>query len=475
MQTFLGAIFCAVMLAVILILRVWRKKSVAKIYDDMKEKENSYTLIVGSYDWGPAVDKIILNPKLQTFETDSAKSDFTEDDFAPKNFTVKIRTEIFDYASGKIREIEGNAKVKSAWASDIDGNPDSDSEAKHDPTHDDQPVGMPETPHITLALEVHPENQLLSPFIYDSESGHNVWKKKFIFEISHPKFEGTITECNDWYSPDADLFTDMKSTGELKAASFSPEIKDGKKRPLIVWLNGAWEGGRDVNIALLGNKVTALAKNPIQSYFDGAFVLCIQTPTFWMQHGDVPYDILKEDCTDKSSRYTKSCKHVIDKFLHDTPMADKKRIYIGGCSNGGYMTVNMILSYPDFFAAAFPVCEAYNDGWLSDSDIRTLDKVPTWFVHAKNDATVPPEKHVIPTTQRLLSARTGYILHWSFFPDVRDTSGKFTDDKGAAYEYNGHMVWVYLFNDQCSSESGENLWAWISRQSRICEDSGEDL
>ena len=457
------------MLAIILILRIWRKKSIAKVYEDMKEKENSYTLIIGSYDWGPAVDKIILNPKLLNPNAESNENDFTEADFAPEKFTVKIKSEVFDYASGKKVEMEGNAKVLAAWLSDIDGEKLTDDE---NPTESDvESTEAPETPHISLELEVHPTNQLLSPFIYDPESEHNIWKKKFTFEISHPKFAEPITECNDWYSPDADLFTEMKSTGELTAASFTPEITDGKKRPLIVWLNGAWEGGKDINIALLGNKVIALAKNPIQSYFEGAYVLCIQTPTFWMQNGNTPYDITHDECKDKTSRYTKSCKQVIDTFIKHTPMVDTKRIYIGGCSNGGYMTVNMLLSYPDFFAAAYPVCEAYNDEWLSDSDIRTLDKVPTWFVHAKNDTTVPPEKHVIPTTQRLLAARTGYILHWSFFPNVKDTSGKFTDDKGAAYEYNGHMVWVHLFNDQCSSESGESLWAWISRQSRLDEEN----
>lgn len=465
MQTFLGAIFCAVMLAVIVILRIWRKKSIAKVYEDMKEKENSYTLIIGSYDWGPAVDKIILNPKLLNQNADSNENAFTESDFAPEKFTVKIKSEVFDYASGKKVEAEGNAKVLTAWLSDIDGEKLSDEESAE----------APETPHISLELEVHPTNQLLSPFIYDPETEHNIWKKKFNFEISHPKFAAPITECSDWFSPDADLFTDMKSTGELSAAYFTPEIEEsriqeGKKYPLIVWLNGAWEGGSDTNIALLGNKVTALAREPIQSYFEGAYVLCIQTPTFWMQHGTKPYDILSDDCADKKSKYTKSCKHVIDTFLHQTPLVDKSRIYIGGCSNGGYMTMNMLLSYPDFFAAAFPVCEAYNDGWLSDSDIKTLDKIPTWFVQAKNDTTVDPEKHVVPTTRRLMEARTGYVLHLNLFNDVKDPSGRFTDDKGMPYEYNGHMSWVYLFNDQCCSESGESLWAWISRQSRLNEE-----
>lgn len=35
----------------------------------------------------------------------------------------------------------------------------------------------------------------------------------------------------------------------------------------IFWIHGQGEGGTDVDIAILGNKVTSLAKDPIQSYF----------------------------------------------------------------------------------------------------------------------------------------------------------------------------------------------------------------
>lgn len=48
----------------------------------------------------------------------------------------------------------------------------------------------------------------------------------------------------------------------------------------------------DIDIALLGNKVTALASSKIHSYFTtkngstGIYVLAIQTPTLWMDAGN---------------------------------------------------------------------------------------------------------------------------------------------------------------------------------------------
>ena len=50
------------------------------------------------------------------------------------------------------------------------------------------------------------------------------------------------------------------------------------------------EGGTDPDIALLGNDVTALGEEEIQSHFikgkqKGAYVLAAQTPTYWMNSG----------------------------------------------------------------------------------------------------------------------------------------------------------------------------------------------
>ena len=56
---------------------------------------------------------------------------------------------------------------------------------------------------------------------------------------------------------------------------------------MIVWLHGGGEGGTDIEIALLGSKVTALTDENIQQNFedesrDGAYVLAVQCPTMWM-------------------------------------------------------------------------------------------------------------------------------------------------------------------------------------------------
>ncbi|MTE25089.1 prolyl oligopeptidase family serine peptidase, partial [Microbacterium sp. ZXX196] len=80
------------------------------------------------------------------------------------------------------------------------------------------------------------------------------------------------------------------------------------------------------------------------------------------------------------------------------------RILICGDSNGGYMTMLMIRDNPDYFAAAFPTCEALNDTLITDEEILSMKELPIWFISAKTDTTVPVSEYVVPTYNRLIEA-----------------------------------------------------------------------
>ncbi|MBR4005147.1 MAG: prolyl oligopeptidase family serine peptidase [Treponema sp.] len=451
LQIILSVGFCVLMLGVMVAVRIWQKKSIKKIYEDLKEKDYSYTLLIKGCDWGPAVDRMILAPGNHFDE-------FKPEDFDPKKFSVTVSTERY-LENGKLDYFTKQVEVTDACPCDIDGNPlEGFDEAEEE--GDDEPGGL-NGGHILLTLKYGPKMGEINPFAYNFKTQQNNWKDKFDFTVEHPKLPEPIKVCSDWYCKEAQQFDDIKTGNELTATSWCPP-SDGKKHPLIVWLHGAGEGGTDPMIALLGNKVTALVEPEIQSYFDGAYVLCPQNPTVWMQQGNTPYDILQQDSPNHVSKYTHSCKKVIDSFISKHDDIDRNRIYIGGCSNGGYMTINMLLNYPNFFAAAFPVCEAYSDSWLGDNDIKALGKVPLWFVAAKNDVTVDPEKHMIPTVRRCLELNGGSNVRMSLFDDVHNSFG----------EYFGHWSWIYLFNNECVSEDEEVLWEWISEK-ELMEDSSK--
>lgn len=315
----------------------------------------------------------------------------------------------------------------------------------------------PEGEYLALGLE-----KAMGRGLGLSKAG-SIWKEDYTVKVAlkkgkvlkSGKQKFTAIECEtekalrDFVS-EADYFSKGDFTGKMTGkpgevtltyASYEPwSLKgDGKANPLIIWLHGGGEGGVDVSITLLGNEVVSLIRPQIQSHFtteggaDGAYVLSIQCPTMWMNtskgfgHGDYP------------SLYADVLKSCIDDFVDRHPDVDRNRIYLGGCSNGGYMTMHMLIRNPRFFAAAYPTCEAYTDKYISDTEIKALAEENIWIVQSYDDTTVDPKVHCIPTFQRMVKAG-GKNVWMSMFESVVGM-----DNPGM--KLFGHFSWCYLFND----------------------------
>ncbi len=253
---------------------------------------------------------------------------------------------------------------------------------------------------------------------------------------------------------------------------FRPAIKIPDKVPLVIWLHGAGEGGTDPTIAYTGNKVVALSGPDIQRKLGGAaYVIAPQAPTMWMDAGLDRSD--PNFMNTGKSKYSDALMACITEFIDSHPDIDRSRIYLGGCSNGGFMTMRMIIDHPDFFAAAYPVCEALWDNTISDEDIEKIKDIPIWFVHSANDGTVAPDRTILPTYKRLKAAG-GKNIHATLFDRVIDQSGLFKDEQGRPYEYFGHFSWVHVYNDFCIYDMDGtrvfqdgmpvSLWQWMALQ-----------
>ena len=273
--------------------------------------------------------------------------------------------------------------------------------------------------------------------------------------------------------PDQKGWINDRSSGEkeesLNYGYFIPQVRNAGKRPLIVWLHGAGEGGQDPTIAYISNKVVALAGEKIQGYFGGAYILVPQTKTFWMNDGSGEYH------AEGKTIYGKALKACVDEFIEKNPGVDRDRVYLGGDSNGGFMTMRMVVDYPGFFAAAFPVCEALYDNVISDEDIQRLKDLPIWFTHAKNDPVVDPAATAEATYKRLIAAgaQNAHLTLWDKIEDIR---GAFDPVDGKPFEYIGHFAWIPVFNDDCRLDyDGKSVTAqgrevglleWLALQSR---------
>ena len=394
-----------------------------------------YTTVVSGEDWGPAAVKLIVNTGKP-----AAPEAVTKD-----AFTVSVHTQDFDWTQMVTTTADKKREVLNAYTSDTEGNKTGKQSA-----------------YIALELPVGPADSLSSPFFYDVKSGFNNWKVPYDFKIKSDLLTKPAVKCAGRICPSADTFSIASSTTEnitLMYAWYKPAAEG--KHPLIIWLHGAGEGGKDPYILLLGNKVTALAGDKIQNIFGGAYVLAPQSPLVWMTQGGTPYDLTSDKHV---SMYSGAVEALIHSFVAIHPDIDTDRIYIGGCSNGGYMTVNIVLRNPGYFAAAFPICEAYPDAYLSDSDIALLAKEHLWFTAAATDTVVKPADYILPTVDRIRKAG-GKDIHESYFDSVLDTNGKYKKDDGTPYEYMGHWSWLYVLNNQCT-DNGVTIMEWLASNSK---------
>jgi predicted peptidase len=67
--------------------------------------------------------------------------------------------------------------------------------------------------------------------------------------------------------------------------------------------------------------------------------------------------------------------------LAEHKIADRKRIYIGGTSLGAFGAYDLVIHYPDYFAAFFPLCGQANVELYP----KVAANVPIWIFHGAID------------------------------------------------------------------------------------------
>lgn len=403
-------------------------------------------IVVRGFEWGPGVNKVVL-------ELD------TEVDRVLVNDRTAVTTSHYDRT------------VTAAYLSDSLGYETKGSSR-----------------YVTFALETN-FDCTGSPFEVDMETELNVWADDYYVDLTttvvkdDTHFDVKLyADCiENRICPELSRFTDPETftgeyenplTGEMDTltltyAAYEPDSLDSwEQNPLIIWLHGLGEGGTDIEKTILGNEASALTESEIQSHFTageqtGAYVLIVQTPTYWLDAGDNTYHR-----GDLPSRYTEILMDTIQAYVDSNPDVDPDRIYIGGASNGGFMTLEMLINYPDYFAAGFPCCPAYayniyakdfqgnyrtffmneyiKTDWVyfTEEKVNALLKTPVWFLQAIDDTIVPAFDYTMPVYRALLKAGADNAWCSLYFGTVGTES--------ADTQYLGHWVWIYLLNDQVS-------------------------
>lgn len=186
----------------------------------------------------------------------------------------------------------------------------------------------------------------------------------------------------------------------------------GKAWPLVVFLHGRGERGRD-----------------------GLVQTEVGLPSAIRRHAErFPCLVLMPQCPD--DRHWDGARDIVETAfaltLH-TYNVDPRRIYLTGLSMGGYATWHYGAAKPDVFAALMPVC-----GGGDPADAEALATLPVWAFHGADDAVVPVEE-----SRRMVEA-------------VRAAGG---DIQYTEYPDTGHDSWTRAYNDP-------DAIRWLLRQRR---------
>lgn len=163
-------------------------------------------------------------------------------------------------------------------------------------------------------------------------------------------------------------------------------FQSGKKYPLVVFLHGAGERGNDNEAQLNWGADLFLDPSNLLNY--PAIVVFPQCPKTdkWAEYtknskDSTGYDY-KEDAPIRKPLQLVSA--FIDTLINSGAV-DKRRVYIGGLSMGGFGTLELLWRKPKTFAAAFPICGAGNPARVKDYRA----KLPIWLFHGDKDAVIP--------------------------------------------------------------------------------------
>lgn len=216
---------------------------------------------------------------------------------------------------------------------------------------------------------------------------------------------------------------------------FSPvKEKDSTIYPLVIWLHGMGDGeyeGKQV----AASDIVSWTNDDFQSRFKdsgGAFIFAPRSveeqKLYW--NDELVYPL----------------RAAIDSFIEkNKENIDIERIYVGGYSMGGKMTLKMAVAYPDMFAAIFPICPAWIPG---DEAVELLKDTPIWLTSGALDPLVNYYTYVMPTWDRICKFSNNpencrlSTLTMTLFPDGKPTS-------------SSHWSWYSVNNDMFSAKNAD--------------------
>lgn len=189
-------------------------------------------------------------------------------------------------------------------------------------------------------------------------------------------------------------------------------VKRNCSYPLVLFLHGAGERGSDNEKQLTHGTTIFLEPENAKRY--PCFVVAPQCPEGkrWVE---APWNETIHHMPEKASESISLVKDLLDYLMEKYPV-DPHRIYITGLSMGGFGTWDLLMRWPDYFAAAAPIC-----GGGDTSQAEIIKNIPVWFFHSADDRAVPVE---LSRNMALALERVGADYRYTEYDDAGHASWK---------------------------------------------------
>ena len=401
-----------------------------------------YDLYLDSYDWGPVLDKIVM------------QTDYPINAVDRSTFSVMEHMTVDGY------DYNTNRQVTACYLCDENGQMIEEDKSSRFITI--ELAAYPSLPPYFQQIDEnggkyyfgYPDSFDAEIMLSDSAALTSVKTEVTTFNISRTAnslkrdiddFETASFEASDGVSYDYALWTPEKNADTL-----------------IVFLQGLTAGAgvsrTDAYLPVQVFKTEAMTSDSFQNMMGGASILVPQCPTFWMDYsGSAEFGTDGLISHDNTSYYTQSL-HELILSVKDQTKADK--VILIGTSNGGFMCMVMGLNYGSEYDGYLMMSESMMDYCLSDDDIQKLAQCPMYFLYSMDDDVEPVDQQEILTIDRLRAAGAANI-HAFEADGIFDQSGMYETDDGA-YRYSGHFTPIAFFNDwdYCNEADGCGMTAW---------------
>ena len=279
-------------------------------------------------------------------------------------------------------------------------------------------------------------------------------------------------------------FQDGETPNGYDYVWFSPvkDATDQTKYPLLVWLHGR-QSGSYPRAQLERYEFSNWASDEYQARFANAGGCFLFAP--------------RESLSGQNDWEGEMCgtlKYTIDSFIAaHAANIDTNRIYIAGYSTGGSMVWEMLVSYPDFFAAGMPLAALYQPS--DTAQLEALKNTSLWIFTSDNDPYVINETADVRPTFEYIAGFAGdksglrmTSISEAFFADgSKKTEIQWNGKEGPARDAE-HYIWEAVTYDMfmadgvtpyvCATtvdgtgetlqldQPGDGVIRWLSQQSK---------